>query len=591
MLQEIRIQNFAIIDRLELTFGAGLNVITGETGAGKSIVIDAVELLLGGKADPSFVRSGEERALIEGTFGLDDRTQAVIVPILQRDDLIEQETEAVDEIVITRELRSNGRSSARVNGVTVNLETLAEIGEKLVDVHGQSAHLSLLKPSYHIDLLDRYANMMDAREALGSVVARLRDTRREIAHLLEDEASLKRRAERLAHEIKEIDGAELTDGEDEALKNERSRLSNSEQLARLSGDALSLLYGDDDTPEQMGAADQIMQAATLLGKLAHIDVALEEDHSTLESAAEQVDEVATTLRRYLDRVEYNPERLNEVEERLELIVGMKRRYNAADIEAILAYADRAREELEGLENSEERLAELRKQETNMLKHIGELAERISRARSASAKQLSDGIVRELADLRMESARFETQIDQQDDPDGCYVGERRLAFDESGIDHVEFMMSANPGEPLRPLAKVASGGEAARIMLALKRVLTAADQTSTLIFDEIDQGIGGRVGSVVGEKLWELTGNHQVMVVTHLAQLAGYADRHFRVIKRVDGGRTITEIMPLTEEAQKDEELAAMLGTLNEPGLQSARELLTSAAQFKRQRRPQTEPRG
>jgi DNA repair protein RecN (Recombination protein N) len=591
MLQEIRIQNFAIIDRLELAFGAGLNVITGETGAGKSIVIDAVELLLGGKADPSFVRSGEERALIEGTFGLDDRSQAFIVPILQRDDLIEQETEAVDEIVITRELRSNGRSSARVNGVTVNLETLAEIGEKLVDVHGQSAHLSLLKPSYHIDLLDRYANMMDAREALGSVVARLRDTRRDIAHLLEDEASLKRRAERLAHEIKEIDAAELTDGEDDTLKNERSRLANSEQLARLSSDALSLLYGDDDNPEQMGAVDQSMQAATLLGKLAHIDVALEEDHNTLEAAAEQVDEVATMLRRYLDRVEYNPERLNEIEERLELIAQMKRRYNAADIEAILAYADRAREELEGLENSEERLAELRKQETNMLKHIGELANRISRARTASAKQLSDGIVRELADLRMASARFETQIDQQDDPEGCHVGERRLAFDETGIDRVEFMMSANPGEPLRPLAKVASGGEAARIMLALKRVLTAADQTSTLIFDEIDQGIGGRVGAVVGEKLWELTGNHQVMVVTHLAQLAGYADRHFRVIKLVDGGRTITQIMLLTEEAQKAEELAAMLGTVNEPGLQSARELLTSATQFKRQRRPVAEPRG
>ena len=225
----------------------------------------------------------------------------------------------------------------------------------------------------------------------------------------------------------------------------------------------------------------------------------------------------------------------------------------------------------------------------MLKHIGELAERMSRARIAAARQLSEGIVRELADLRMAKAQFEVGIEQRDDADGAYVGERRLAFDATGIDQVEFMMSANPGEPLRPLAKVASGGEAARIMLALKRVLTQADQTPTLIFDEIDQGIGGRVGSVVGEKLWELTGEHQVLVVTHLAQLAGYADRHYRVLKQIDEGRTHTEIMPLTEDVQRVEELAAMLGTTNESGYQSARDLLVAASDYKRGQRNHEPP--
>ena len=234
----------------------------------------------------------------------------------------------------------------------------------------------------------------------------------------------------------------------------------------------------------------------------------------------------------------------------------------------------------GIEHSEERLTELAAEETKLLRHIGDVGDRISKSRHNAARQLAQGIVSELGDLRMASARFEVQIIQRDDPQGAFVGDRRLKFDETGLDDVEFLMSANPGEPLRPLARVASGGETARIMLALKRVLTRADQTPTLIFDEIDQGIGGRVGSVVGEKLWGLTGDHQVMVVTHLAQLAGYADRHYRVLKLVDHGRTRTEILALEGYEQRVEELAAMLGTINEPGYQSARELLTTAAIFK-----------
>jgi DNA repair protein RecN (Recombination protein N) len=576
MLEEIRIKNFAIIDELELSFGKGLNVITGETGAGKSIIIDAVEMLLGGKAEVSWVRAGAEKAIIEGVFGLDLTTQAFVQPILEREELVDEG----DAITVTREIRSNGRSSARVNGVTVNIDVLNEIGAYLVDVHGQSAHLSLLKPSSHIDLLDRFTDLMDARSALGNVVARLGDVRREIKHLLDDEAALQRRAERLRGELEDIEAAALVPGEDEGLKAERVRLSNSEGLAKWTAESLALLNGDDVPDGQLGALDQLIKVSLLLGKLANIDASLKDDHDLAEEAVAQAEELSLALRRYAETVEYNPARLDEVEERLELINKLTRRYGGT-VEAVLEYAQRAAAELDAIDNSEERIEELRKQETSMLKHIGELGERISRARAAAAKRLSAGIVTELADLRMAKAQFEVLIEQTDDPDGCYVGERRLAFDETGIDRVEFMMSANPGEPLRPLAKVASGGEAARIMLALKRVLTAADQTPTLIFDEIDQGIGGRVGSIVGEKLWGLTGGHQVLVVTHLAQLAGYADRHYRVIKRVEGGRTHTEITPLSEETQRVEELAAMLGTVNESGYQSARDLLTEALSYKR----------
>ncbi len=580
MLQEIRIQNFAIIDRLELSFAPGLNVITGETGAGKSIIVDAVELLLGGKADPSMVRAGAERALIEGVFVIDGRSAMALQPILEREEL--NAGESLDELVISRELRANGRSSARLNGVTVNLELLAEIGEKLVDVHGQSAHLSLLKPASHIDLLDRYAELMEARAAMAALVGKVSAARREMARLQQDEAQMKRRAERLAHEIEEIEAAALTSGEDETLMAERSRLGNSEQLAQFSAEAVHLLYGDEDLPEQSGAVDQVLQACALLEKLARIDAGLAASYSLSQQVAGQIEELATTLHRYLNHVEYNPARLDEVQERLELIRTLQRRYNAPTIVQVLEYAETARAELALLEHSEERLVELAGEEDKLLHLIGELGGRITRLRQNAARQLAQGTIRELGDLRMVSARFEVEITHSDDSRGAFVGDRRLAFSDTGLDTVEFLLSANPGEPLRPLARVASGGEAARIMLALKRVLTRADQTPTLIFDEIDQGIGGRVGSVVGEKLWGLTDDHQVMVVTHLAQLASYADRHYRVLKEVDHGRTHTLILPLEGYDQRVEELAAMLGTVNEPGYQSARELLTEAAGYKQQ---------
>jgi DNA repair protein RecN (Recombination protein N) len=590
MLTEIRIQNFAIIDRLELQFGHGLNVITGETGAGKSIIIDAVELLLGGKADPSFIRAGAEKAVVEAVFTLDPRAQAVLVPILDREDLHDADEAAEDaplEVTVTREVKSTGRSSARINGVSVNVDVLSEVGGLLIDVHGQSAHLSLFKPAAHLDLLDRFAGLMDAREAIASVVGRLGTVRNEMRHLMEDEAALQRRADRLRHDIAAIDEAALIPAEEDELRAERNRLANSEQLARLSGDALQMLHGGDDG-ETPSAVDALMTVCGLLGKLSTIDTSMKDAYDTIVEVSDRAEELALSLRRYLDTVEYNPERLDEVEERLELIASLKRRYGGS-VEAVLAYADAARDELEGIDNSEARIEALQKQEDQLLHHIGELAERISRARSHAARLLGGGIVSELGDLRMASARFEVNMEQRDDATGAYVGDRRLAFDATGVDRVEFMMSANPGEPLRPLAKVASGGEAARIMLALKRVLTQADQTPTLIFDEIDTGIGGRVGSVVGEKLWALTGEHQVMVVTHLAQLAGYADQHFRVAKVIEAGRTHTSITPLHAEVQRVEELAAMLGTPNEAGRQSARELLVQAAGYKERARPREAP--
>ena len=572
MLEELRIRNFAIIDELDLTFAPGFNVITGETGAGKSIMIDALELLLGGKSDSSVVRAGSDRSLVEGVFSLDAHAQAALTPLLKTEGLLENGK--TDFVVLAREVRDSGRSMARINGVTVRSDLLKEIGEALVDVHGQSEHLSLLKSSTHIDLLDRYADLLEMRAAMAVMVERVNNTRREIRSLLEDEAALKRQADRLRREVEEIDAAKLRPGEDDELRAERTRLGSSEQLAALSAEAITLLMGDERADSQSSAVDLLMRAAVLLDKLARIDPDMKEQSETADVLSQQAQEMALNLESYLESVEHNPQRLNEVEERLEAINGLRRRYGAT-IEAVLEHAERARAELNNIEHSEERLEELRAEETKLLTYIGEMGQKISLFRQQVGARLSENVINELADLRMEATRFEVAVVHVDDPEGAFVGDQRVAFSHTGIDQVEFMMSANPGEPLRPLAKVASGGETARIMLALKRVLSQADHTPTLIFDEIDQGIGGRVGAVVGEKLWTLTNGHQVLVVTHLAQLAGFADQHFKVQKDVSGERVKTDVRPLEGDARVGE-LAEMLGATGDSGSQTARDILTDS---------------
>ncbi|MAU12461.1 MAG: DNA repair protein RecN [Anaerolineaceae bacterium] len=576
MLEELRIENFAIIEQLTLDFSEGFNVITGETGAGKSIIVDAMEMLVGGKTDLAYVRAGSDRAMVEATFALDDRLRAALLPILARELLVEPD-EQPKFVTFSREIRaSSNRSIARVNGTTVSAELLQELGEVLVDIHGQSAHLSLLRPRAHLDLLDRYADLLEVRSALGQVVHTLNGIRSEIHTLVTDKEALERRARRLRDEVEEIAAAELTPGEVDSLQNERDRLANSEQLTTLANEANSLLMGDGDD-ETAAAVDQLMQVAQVLAKLSRIDKSLADDYALAEDISTNVQELGRTIGRYADDLEHDPARLDEIEERLELIKTLKRRYKVDTIEDLLAYSAKAEAELIGLENSDEHLEELRKTEEKTLRHIGELAQRIHKVREFAGRNLSRRVVRELRDLRMENTRFEVIIQNtEDDEDGCYIDDKRYAFDSTGIDDLEFMMSANPGEPLRPLAKVASGGESARIMLALKRVLSQADETPILIFDEIDQGIGGRIGAVVGEKLWSLSNRHQVMAVTHLPQLASFADKHYHVRKKVTNKRTQTVVTNLDNDDTRVAELAEMLGALGETGKMSAREILEAA---------------
>ena len=565
MLAELHIRNFAIIDELTLRPGRGFNVLTGETGAGKSIIVDAVALLLGGRADAEVVRAEAGFALVEGIFALDAQAQAEIAPMLA-DNGLEGEG---DTLILSREVRREQRNVCRVNGRAVSLRQFQTVGEMLIDIHGQGDHLSLLRVREHINFLDRYAGLMPLREEAATLVRSLRAARRELQSLQQDERELARRMELLQYQVSEINAAALRTGEEEELMQERVRLANAEQLQTLAEEGYGRLYESGD--EQQSAIDLVGQVEQNLAGLVRYDAKWETWLQALRDAQAQLEELARELRAYSDGMEFNPARLAKVEERLNLFYNLKRKYGAT-VEDVLAFGERAAHELETITHSEERIAELQAEEESLLRQIGAKAEALSDARKQAALRLAEQVERELSDLGMEKARFVVQVAQEDDPDGAWVDGKRLAFDATGIDRVEFLVAPNVGEPLKPMVRIASGGETSRLLLALKTVLTEADQTPTLIFDEIDTGIGGKVGVVVGNKLWTLANRHQVLCVTHLPQIASYADAHLAVHKEVVAGRTVTRVDEI-RDARRVDEIAQMLGSVTEATRDSAAEML------------------
>jgi DNA repair protein RecN (Recombination protein N) len=581
VLSELIIQDFAIIEQLHLRFEAGFNVLTGETGAGKSIIIDAVSLLLGGRADVDMIRSGAPQAAVEGVFVLDEEVRSVLNPLLEQDGL---EGDDPATLVLAREIRREGRNVARVNGRSVALKILREVGEHLVDIHGQTEHLSLMRVREHVELLDRYGELWPLRDRFATLVRELRTVRRELASLRHDERELARRVDLLQYQVSEIDASRLEPGEDGELAQERTRLANAEQLRELADEAYYALYGGDG--ESASAVDLMQASARALVGLVRLDpstVALEE---AVQAASYQLEDLADSLRQYREQIEFNPRRLNQVEERLALIRSLQRKYGDS-IEEVLAFADRARRELETIEHSEERIAELEAEEECLLHEVGRLGADLSAQRQEMGERLASGIEAELEQLSMARARFGVDLTWRDDDEGAFVEGRRVAFDLSGLDRIEFLVAPNVGEPLKSLVRIASGGETSRLMLALKTVLAQADRTPTLIFDEIDAGIGGRIGAVVGQKLWGLTvgdggkvRDHQVLCVTHLPQLACYGDLHFHVRKGVVGERTVTSV-DLVDGKEREIELAGMLGTLTEQTRASAREMLLASQQDKK----------
>ena len=558
MLIELDITNLAVIDHTRITFGPGLNVLTGETGAGKSIVVDALGLLVGGRSDAGMIRAGADGARIEGFF------QASGAPGLDLGPLVEAGLVASsdDVLILSRELTGAGRTVCRVNGRAVPLRMLQELGERLVDIHGQSAHLSLLRVPEHVELLDRWAGLGDLRRQAQSLATRLRRLQRELADLRGDERELARRADLLRHQIGEIGGARLEPGEEEALRQHQRLQANAEQILHLAGSAYAAVAGSSD--EAASARDLLGVAGHLLGQLGAIDPAVGPLGELAAAIGLQLEELGEGLRAYRDGVEYDPGRLAEIEDRLGVLFALKRKYGAT-VEEVLSFAEGAQAELDGLEGRGQSIAAREAEEASLVRELGAVAGELTAGRRRAAQSLERRVEEQLGSLAM-SGRFGVQFG------GGGPGLREGA---TGLETVEFLLSLNPGEPVRPLARIASGGETSRVMLAIKAALTGADPHPTLVFDEIDSGIGGRVGEAVGAKLRDLARHSQVLAVTHLPQLAAFGDVHLHVGKHVVDGRTVTRVTELQGAARLDE-LSDMFGSDREAGRLQAAALLQRA---------------
>ena len=575
MLSELHIDNFAIISHLDLNFKHGLTIFTGETGAGKSIIIDAVEVILGSRAEATMVRAGADRAFIEASFEVPSEIDQAVQQILVREDLQEE----AGLLTLGREIRNNGRSIARVNGRSVNNSLLSELSQFLVDVHGQSEHLSLLHVRQHLGLLDSYAHVELKLAEYQRIYRQLMQVRKELTELRKAENDAARQIDILKYQINEIEAARLHEGEEDELRAERTRLANAEGISSTVQQAVQIL--DEGTPESPGVSDLIGQVTSLLNSLSRLDPQQQEFGERAQNALDELTDLAASLGNYLETVEFNPKRLNQAEERLNLIQNMKRKYGES-IPAVLKFVEQAKIQLDSITHASERILELESDELEQMSKLSKIGQLLSLQRHEAASRLETALETELMHLSMAEAKFKVEFSERQSDEGIPLSDgRKVAFDSTGLEHVEFLVAPNPGEGLKPLVKIASGGETSRLMLAIKNVLAQADKVPTLIFDEIDQGIGGRVGSVVGKKLWELARKHQVLCVTHLPQLAAYGEQHLRVVKQIKDGRTETQVEILKGE-DRLVELAQMMGEVSDGTRQSATELLRSVSQTMKQ---------
>ncbi|RKD25591.1 DNA repair protein RecN [Ammoniphilus oxalaticus] len=572
MIVELTIKNVAVIKEVTIRFQRGLNILTGETGAGKSILIDSIGLLLGGRGSAEYVRYGEKKAEIEALFELDDEQPALELlgglGIEPPEDRI---------LILKREVSAQGRSICRVNGQLVTLATLREIGPWLVNIHGQHQHQSLMMTDRHLDWLDAFAGeeLKSVYEEYRQVYRRYRIAKQEWERFAKNEAQLAQRQDMLTFQLQEITEAELSPLEDEELVKEKSRLMHSEKLFSGLDDAYMAL-----TAEQ-ASLDWVGLALSHLESIAELDEPLREMFAQTESAFYQLEETARSLRDYRDQIEFDPNRLNQIENRLVEIQRLKRKYGV-DVEEILEYAAQIEDELDTLLNREERLTMMERKVTDLAKDLALEALELSTQRRKAADLLAQQIENQLQDLQMDKAKFAVDVRQQVDPQGIDFVDQKVKVTSTGADFVEFMIAANPGEPLRPVAKVASGGELSRIMLGMKATLAELEPTETLIFDEIDTGVSGRAAQAIAEKLVAVSRHKQVLCITHLPQMACMADAHFSIMKETTEDQTQTKVTYLEDE-QQVAELARLLGgvEVTETTREHAREMMRMARENKR----------
>jgi DNA repair protein RecN (Recombination protein N) len=579
LLFELSVKNFGIIEEIIWKPTGGLNVITGETGAGKSLVVDAVEALLSGQANEEDIRTDTAEAEIEGLFRLPDTNAAERLKAL----LIEKAiTPEENSLIFSCVFRRQSRTTPRINRQAVPRALLKEIGAFLVDIHGQSGHLSLLDKDNHLELLDSYAHNGKLRQEFAEKVSELHRKEQELRELTGRANDFSKQTELLHFQINEIKQAELIEGEDAELETELAVLSSAERLKATSYEVYSLLNGDDNALSSSSAIDRLNDALPLLGRMLETDPSLKTQFDRLESAAYELAEIAQEVKNYGEGLDYNPERLEEVQGRLELIRTLKRKYGNS-MGAILEYLVNAEKELVSLTFSDERIEQLESEIKQLKIDMGELADEITCERVKAADMLEESIKKELTDLEMAGVEFRVDINRELDDEGLPLPDGNwYRYSTTGIDDVEFMASTNPGEAMKPLAKIASTGEISRFMLALKCALAEADTIPVLVFDEIDIGVGGRSGEVIGRKLWNLSRTHQVTCVTHLPQIAVFADSHFSVTKASAGDRTVSNIRSLSDEERLNE-LAEMVSgpDITESALSTARELLQRADGWKK----------
>jgi DNA repair protein RecN (Recombination protein N) len=549
MLMQLSIRNFAVVEQATVSFQKGFNVITGETGAGKSIIVDALGMIIGGRASADYVRYGTDKAELEALFETDE---AHPIQKILREYGIETSEDGL--VLIRRELSSSGKSVARINGQMVNVSMLKSIGDNLVNIHGQHEHQSLLHPDRHIDWLDSFAGDQwgTIRSEVSSLYAEYQQIKKQVSEWSTNEQDWYRKKDLYQYQLDEIKGALLRPEEDQALQEEQKKLSNAEKIASSITEAYQALFGD------RRALDSVNQAIQRLEPIKQYDDTVRNLVDTLQSAFYQVEDVAEQLRDLEDQSLLDPNRLQQVGQRLDQLQLLKRKYGST-LQDVISYGDSIEKELETMVNKDDVLQDLQKRLAALEKALAEKVQHLTQLRMQAGEELSHKIETELKHLHMEKAKFNVAITQNKDENGLLLPDgNKVKVSTYGVDHVEFYISANPGEPPKPLAKIASGGELSRVMLAMKTILADADHVETLIFDEVDTGVSGRAAQSIAEKLVGLAQRYQVFSITHLPQVACMADAHYRIEKQLDDSSAKTRVLSL-DKSERIQELARMLG--------------------------------
>ncbi len=570
----MRIRGLGVIDDAVLQLGPGLTVVTGETGAGKTMVVQGLSLLFGGRADAGRVRPGADRALVEGRLVLDAGSDA----LLRASDAGAELDD--DALLVSRSVAADGRSRAHLGGRSVPVGVLGELGGLVMALHGQSDQQRLLKPAQQRAALDRYAGdaVVGLRERFAAQWAQWRDVRATLAQLTDEAAERAREADLLRLGLAEVEAAEPQPGEDLALVAEIERLANADDLRLAAATASTALTGDESDPEAGDALQLVTAARRALEVASGHDATLGALAARVTELGHLVTDVGLELSSYLASVDADPVRLSTAQDRLGVLTGLVRRHAVDDVDAVLAWASRASDRLLELDGADDRIAALQEQDRALETSLGALATELSAARTAAAERFAEAVTAELVELAMPHARASARVSQVEDPDGLPVGDRRLAAGPDGVDEVELLLEPHPGAPPRPLQKGASGGELSRVMLAVEVVFAGSDPVPLMVFDEVDAGVGGRAAVEVGRRLARLSRDHQVVVVTHLPQVAAFADRHLSVVKASDGSVTRSGVVTL-DDAARVVELSRMLAG-SDTGLSRghAEELLAAAAE-------------